>query len=44
MILGESVHRVRAGVYLSTACVWLGHLIPESLIPFIMAGAHYAGL
>ena len=23
--------------------VWLGYLIPELLIPFIMAGAHYAG-
>jgi hypothetical protein len=25
------------------AGVWLGYLIPELLIPFIMAGAHYAG-
>lgn len=25
------------------AAVWLGYLIPELLIPFIMAGAHYAG-
>jgi hypothetical protein len=24
------------------AGVWLGYLIPELLIPFIMAGAHYA--
>ena len=23
--------------------VWLGYLIPELLIPFVMAGAHYAG-
>jgi len=25
------------------AGVWLGYLIPELAIPFIMAGAHYAG-
>lgn len=25
------------------SAVWLGYLIPELLIPFIMAGAHYAG-
>jgi hypothetical protein len=25
------------------AGVWLGYLVPELLIPFIMAGAHYAG-
>jgi hypothetical protein len=25
------------------ATVWLGYLIPELLIPFIMAGAHYVG-
>ncbi|SCX56834.1 DUF4345 family protein [Variovorax sp. EL159] len=24
------------------AAVWLGYLIPELLIPFVMAGAHYA--
>lgn len=23
--------------------VWLGYLIPELLVPFVMAGAHYAG-
>ena len=23
--------------------VWLGYLIPELLIPFVIAGAHYAG-
>lgn len=23
--------------------VWLGYLIPELVIPFVMAGAHYAG-
>jgi hypothetical protein len=23
--------------------VWLGYLVPELLLPFIMAGAHYAG-
>ena len=23
--------------------VWLGYLIPELLIPFVMVGAHYAG-
>jgi hypothetical protein len=25
------------------AAVWLGYLVPELLIPFIMAGFHYAG-
>ncbi len=25
------------------AAVWLGYLIPELLIPFVMAGAQYAG-
>ncbi|QNK68808.1 DUF4345 family protein [Variovorax sp. PAMC26660] len=25
------------------AAVWLGYLIPELLIPFVMAGAHYVG-
>jgi len=25
------------------AGVWLGYLIPELLIPFVMSGAHYAG-
>jgi hypothetical protein len=25
------------------AKVWLGYLVPELLIPFVMAGAHYAG-
>lgn len=25
------------------SAVWLGYLIPELLIPFIIAGAHYAG-
>lgn len=25
------------------AGVWLGYLVPELLIPFVMAGAHYAG-
>lgn len=25
------------------AGVWLGYLVPELLVPFIMAGAHYAG-
>ena len=23
--------------------VWLGYLIPELLLPFVIAGAHYAG-
>ena len=23
--------------------VWLGYLIPELVVPFIMAAAHYAG-
>lgn len=25
------------------AAVWLGYLIPELLVPFVMAGAHYVG-
>jgi hypothetical protein len=25
------------------AAVWLGYLIPELVIPFVMAGAHHAG-
>jgi hypothetical protein len=25
------------------AALWLGYLIPELLIPWVMAGAHYAG-
>lgn len=25
------------------AAVWLGYLIPELVLPFVMAGAHYAG-
>jgi hypothetical protein len=25
------------------AAVWLGYLVPELLIPLVMAGAHYAG-
>lgn len=25
------------------ASVWLAYLVPELLIPFVMAGAHYAG-
>jgi hypothetical protein len=25
------------------AGVWIGYLVPELLVPFIMAGAHYAG-
>lgn len=25
------------------AGVWVGYLVPELLVPFIMAGAHYAG-
>ena len=26
------------------AAVWLGYLVPELLVPFVMAGAHHAGL
>jgi hypothetical protein len=25
------------------AGVWLGYLIPELVLPFVIAGAHYAG-
>jgi hypothetical protein len=51
----DDVHRFMAGVYLSTGiiCLWaaltvrdqglLVYLVPELLIPFVMAGAHCAG-
>jgi hypothetical protein len=25
------------------AAVWIGYLVPELVVPFVMAGAHYAG-
>lgn len=39
---GRLVSIAKVGLPKPTA-VWLGYLIPELLIPFIMAGAHYAG-
>jgi hypothetical protein len=39
---GRLVSIAKVGVP-KPARVWLGYLVPELLIPFIMAGAHYAG-
>lgn len=39
---GRLVSIAKVGLPKPTA-VWLGYLIPELLIPFVMAGAHYAG-
>lgn len=40
--IGRLVSISKVGLPKPTA-VWLGYLIPELLIPFVMAGAHYAG-
>lgn len=40
--LGRLVSIAKVGLP-KPAAVWLGYLIPELLIPFVMAGAHYAG-
>ncbi len=40
--IGRLVSISRVGLPKPTA-VWLGYLIPELLLPFIIAGAHYAG-
>ncbi len=40
--IGRLVSIVKVGLP-KPAAVWLGYLIPELLIPFVMAGAHYAG-
>ena len=40
--IGRLVSISRVGLPKPTA-VWLGYLIPELLLPFVIAGAHYAG-
>ena len=40
--IGRLVSIRKVGLPKPTA-VWLGYLVPELLIPFVMAGAHYAG-
>ena len=40
--LGRIVSIVKVGLPKPSA-VWIGYLIPELLVPFVMAGAHYAG-
>ena len=40
--IGRLVSISKVGLPKPTA-VWLGYLIPELLIPFVMAGAHYGG-
>jgi len=40
--IGRLVSMAKVGLP-KPAAVWLGYLIPELLIPFVMAGAHYAG-
>ena len=39
---GRLLSTARVGLPKPTA-VWLGYLIPELVVPFIMAAAHYAG-
>lgn len=40
--VGRLVSIAKVGLPKPTA-VWLGYLIPELVLPFIIAGAHYAG-
>ena len=40
--IGRLVSIAKVGLPKPTA-VWLGYLIPELLIPFVMSGAHYSG-
>jgi hypothetical protein len=40
--VGRLVSISRVGLPKPTA-VWLGYLIPELVLPFVIAGAHYAG-
>jgi len=40
--LGRLLSISKVGLPKPTA-VWLGYLIPELVLPFVMAGAHYAG-
>jgi hypothetical protein len=40
--LGRLLSISKVGMPAPTA-VWLGYLIPELVLPFVIAGAHYAG-
>jgi uncharacterized protein DUF4345 len=40
--IGRLVSIAKVGLPQPTA-VWLGYLVPELLLPFVIAGAHYAG-
>ena len=40
--IGRLVSIAKVGLP-SPAAVWLGYLVPELVIPFVLAGAHYAG-
>jgi hypothetical protein len=40
--VGRLVSIAKVGLPQPTA-VWLGYLVPELLLPFVIAGAHYAG-
>ena len=40
--IGRLVSIARVGLP-KPAAVWLSYLIPELLLPFVIAGAHYAG-
>ena len=40
--IGRLVSISKVGLPKPTA-VWLGYLVPELLLPFVIAGAHYAG-
>ena len=40
--IGRLVSIAKVGLP-SPAAVWLGYLIPELAIPFVLAGAHYVG-
>jgi hypothetical protein len=40
--IGRLVSMSKVGVP-EPAAVWLGYLAPELIVPFVMAGAHYAG-
>lgn len=40
--IGRLVSIVKVGLP-ELAVVWLAYLIPELVLPFVIAGAHYAG-
>lgn len=40
--IGRLISIAKVGLPKPSA-VWLGYLIPELVLPFVMAGAHYAG-